>query len=301
MPFYVYLAALAVTGSVVALWWGFSGPRSRALVRENLGVDLSTDYREIQLNRSFDERLFQPLVRLLGQRGKRLTPGGVVNETTRRMRLAGLSDSWSVERVLAAKVGLLLLVGAGAVIWAASSTVTGPVLVVVILSAMAAYIAPDAILARKAAERQHRIEIELPDTIDQIMVSVEAGLGFDAALARSARTGRGVFAGELRGVLQDIQVGLPRDRALDRLLDRTDVPDLRHFVVAVRQAEVYGLPIANILRVQAAELREKRRARAEERAMKIPVKVVFPLVFCILPALFVVVLGPAVVQIGDAF
>jgi tight adherence protein C len=102
-------------------------------------------------------------------------------------------------------------------------------------------------------------------------------------------------------VLQDIQIGLSRDAALDRLLLRTDVADLRHVVLAIRQSERYGLPIANILRIQASELREKRRARAEERAMQIPVKIVFPLVFCILPALFVVVLGPAALQIRDQF
>ena len=141
--------------------------------------------------------------------------------------------------------------------------------------------------------------MELSDSIDQITMSVEAGLGIDAALARAARSRHGIFGFELTRVLQDIQVGLSRDEALDRLLQRSEVADLRHVVLALRQAELYGLPIADILRVQAAELREKRRARAEEQAMKIPVKVVFPLVFCILPALFIVVLGPAVLQIVD--
>ncbi len=130
-------------------------------------------------------------------------------------------------------------------------------------------------------------------------VGVEAGLGFDAAMAHAARNGRGLFAAELMRTLQDIQIGLSRDAALDRLLARTDVADLRHVVFAIRQSERYGLPIANILRVQSAELREKRGAKAEERAMRIPVKIVFPLVFCILPSLFIVVLGPATLTISE--
>ena len=137
--------------------------------------------------------------------------------------------------------------------------------------------------------------------IDQITVSVESGLGFDSAMARAARAGTGVFAEELRRVMQDMQVGLSREAAFDRLLGRTDVADLRHVVLAIRQSDRYGLPLADTLAVQAEELRDKRRARAEERAMKIPVKIVFPLVFCILPALFVVVLGPAFLKINDVF
>jgi tight adherence protein C len=203
--------------------------------------------------------------------------------------------------LLAAKVGLLVLaVIAGAVRLATTDVNRGTIGQVVLL-AVVAYIAPDAMLSRKASERQALIERELPDVIDQITVSVEAGLGFDAALARAARTGHGTFAAELMRVLQDIQVGLSRDAALDRLLQRTDVSDLRHVVLAIRQSERYGLPIASILRIQSSELREKRRAKAEEKAMQIPVKIVFPLVFCILPALFVVVLGPAALQIRDNF
>jgi tight adherence protein C len=303
MPFYVYLGALSIAGSVILLWWGFSGPTTARVVRDNLaqGTDLRADYREMDLSRSLNERLFQPIVRVLGRRGRRLTTGGVVDATNRRIQLAGLADSWSVERVLAAKVGLLSLAIVVGVLRVTTTDVSRIVIGEIILLAVAAYLAPDAIMSRKAAERQAQIERELPDTIDQITVSVEAGLGFDAALARAARTGRGVFAAELMRVLQDIQVGLSRDAALDRLLLRTDVADLRHVVLAIRQSERYGLPIANILRIQASELREKRRARAEERAMQIPVKIVFPLVFCILPALFVVVLGPAALQIQDQF
>jgi tight adherence protein C len=133
--------------------------------------------------------------------------------------------------------------------------------------------------------------------MDQLTISVEAGLGFDAALARVSTAGQGPLAEELRRLLGEIKVGVPRREALRHLLDRTEVQELRHFVLALQQAEEYGLPVARVLRVQAAELRIKRRQRAEEQAMKVPVKIVFPLVLCIFPSLFVVLLGPAVIRV----
>jgi tight adherence protein C len=162
------------------------------------------------------------------------------------------------------------------------------------------YFAPDVVLIGRAQARQQIIQRELPDVLDQITVSVEAGLGFDAALAQAGRNGKGPLAEELARTMQDVAIGVPRLKALAGLLERTDVPDLRHFVLAVKQAEQYGVPIAQVLRVQSTDLREKRRQRAEEQAMKIPVKIVFPLVFCILPALFVVILGPAGMRVADA-
>ena len=138
-------------------------------------------------------------------------------------------------------------------------------------------------------------------TLDQITISVEAGLGFEAAMARAAKTGEGPLTEELSRALSEIQLGSARQQALRGLVDRTNVPELRHFVLAILQAENYGLPIAHVLRIQAKELRVKRRQRAEERALKIPVKIVFPLAVCILPTLFIVILGPAAIRIFEFF
>jgi tight adherence protein C len=159
------------------------------------------------------------------------------------------------------------------------------------------YVLPDLLLWSRGKERQEIIQRELPDTLDQLTISVEAGLGFDAALTRVASTGQGPLAEELRRLLGEVKVGVPRGEALRHLLDRTDVQELRHFVLALQQAEEYGLPVARVLRIQSSELRVKRRQRAEEQAMKIPVKIVFPLVLCIFPALFVVLLGPAMIRV----
>lgn len=157
---------------------------------------------------------------------------------------------------------------------------------------------PDAILHARGRERQAAILKELPDTLDQLTISVEAGLGFDAALSRVAVSGTGPLAEELTRLLAEIKVGVPRSESLKKLLTRTDVYELRHFILALQQAEQFGLPVARVLRIQSGELRVKRRQRAEETAMKVPVKIVFPLVFCIFPALFVVLLGPAMIRVA---
>ena len=144
-----------------------------------------------------------------------------------------------------------------------------------------------------------RIALELPDTLDQMTIAVEAGLGFESAMAQAGQNGNGPLAEELVRTLQDIQVGQTRREAYEALAERTGVPDLRRFIRAVIQADDYGISIADVLRTQAREMRLKRRQRAEEKAMQIPVKVIFPLMLCILPVLFIVLLGPAAMDIID--
>ncbi len=139
--------------------------------------------------------------------------------------------------------------------------------------------------------------LALPDTLDQMTICVQAGLGFEAAMARAGQTGSGPLADEIIRTLQEMQIGANRADALRALAARTEVPELRQFVVSLLQAESYGLPISKVLTAQAAQLRVRRRQRAEERAQKMPVKMVFPLVLCILPTMFVVALGPAVIRI----
>jgi tight adherence protein C len=156
---------------------------------------------------------------------------------------------------------------------------------------------PDLILWGRARERQDLIRRELPEVLDQLTVCVESGLGFDAALQRVGSKGAGPLSEELQRTLNELAVGVPRRDALGNLVSRTDVDELRRFVVAVRQADEFGLPVARVLRIQSRQLRERRRLSAEERAMKMPVKIVFPLVLCIFPALFVVLLGPAVIRV----
>lgn len=301
MPPSIWLAAAAIAVSVPLAWWALSGVRVPArAVRTNLsqGIGQVTDLRAIELQRSARDRVVSPTMEAMAGRARRITPTGILETLERRAHLAGLAESWPMERVLATKV-MLGLTGA---ICGGLFFVLGPSVVRLLLwlvFTVALYFVVDVVLDGRARERQEAINRALPDTLDQITVGVEAGLGFEAAVARTCE-GPGPLAEELGRTLQDIQIGQPRERALEHLLERTDVQDLRTFVHAFSQAQRYGIPMAQVLRVQSEEMREKRRQRAEERAMKIPVKIVFPVVVCILPALFVAIIGPAVVRIAES-
>jgi tight adherence protein C len=300
MPFTVWLAAFAIVISLPVAWWALGGlrvPGKAARANLTTGIAPLTDLREITLQETAHDRVVAPTMSSLARRARRMTPVGMVEALERRIHLAGIADRWPVDRVLGTKV---LLAAAGATC-GLLRFVTSPSLGSAALGAalsLAAYFAPDLVLDLKARERQDAVTRELADTLDQITVCVEAGLGFEAAVARAAES-RGALAAELGRTLQDIQIGIPRARALEGLLARTDSQDLRTFVHAFSQAERYGIPMAQVLRVQSSELREKRRQRAEERAMKMPVKLVFPVVLCILPTLFVIVAGPAVVRVSQ--
>jgi tight adherence protein C len=177
-----------------------------------------------------------------------------------------------------------------------------PVRVLLVLAVvLLAFWTPDLLLVSRGLERQQKITLELPDTLDEMTISVEAGLGFEGAMSKAATNGTGPLASELVRTLQDLSIGRSRRDAYEALAGRTTSQDLRRFVRAVIQADVYGISIADVLRVQASEMRTKRRQRAEEKAMKVPVKVLFPLMFCIMPVLFIVILAPAGINAFYAF
>jgi tight adherence protein C len=236
-----------------------------------------------------------------GSLTRRLTPGSSVRRLDRLLSRAGRPPAWPLERVLAAKLVLPLLV-AGLSLYYIQKAAPGPLPILIgVIATVTSYFLPELLLHSRGQERSNRIALELPDTLDQMTIAVEAGLGFDSAMARAGKNGKGPLAEEMVRTLQDIQVGQSRRQAYDSLDTRTDVPDLRKFVRALVQADKYGIAVADVLRTQAAEMRVKRRQRAEERAMQIPVKVIFPLMLCILPVLFIVLLGPAVLDIMRIF
>lgn len=182
-----------------------------------------------------------------------------------------------------------------------SSAPSGSRIVLAVLLTVVAWAIPDLMTYSRGKERQAAITLELPDMLDQMTIAVQAGLGFESAMARAGRGGNGPLAEEFIRTLQDIQLGQQRRDAYQALAARTTVPDLRRFLRAVTQADAYGVSITGVLTVQAAEMRLKRRMRAEEKAMQIPVKVIFPLIVCILPTLFIVLLGPAALDIIRTF
>lgn len=232
--------------------------------------------------------------------GYRLTPPGYVQKLDRLLSLAGRPPSLPLGRVLAAKP-LLGLAGAlfGFLISVNSSS--GLLKIVGVFVVLLGYFIPDLMLYSKGQERQKAIQLELANTMDQMLISVEAGLGFEGAMARAGENGKGPLAEELVRTLQDMQVGRSRRESYLALAERTNVPELRSFVQAVIQADTYGIAISRVLRVQAKVMRVKRRQRAEEKAMKLPVMVLFPLLFFIFPVLFIAILGPAVINAITTF
>ena len=233
--------------------------------------------------------------------GRRLTPADAFEGLGRRLDQAG-NPSWlGMDAVLAYK-GVLLFGGA-AVGLVVAALVAGPVagLCWVLAGAAAGFFAPDLLVLHLAQERQQEIRRTLPDIMDTLVVTVEAGLGFEAALAQVVRNGRGPMVGEFARVLHEMQIGRPRVDALREMAVRTSVNELKSFSSAAVQATTLGVPMAKVLRQQAAEMRLRRRQRAEELAQKVPVKILFPMIFCLFPALFVVVIGPGVIRLLDAF
>lgn len=231
---------------------------------------------------------------------RKLTPGSYEAKLDQLLALAGRPQSMPLTRLVAIKP----LLAVGGAVFGLLLILAGPgplsISFTVFLTALL-YFIPDLLIYNTGLKRQQAIQLEFPNTLDQMLISVEAGLGFEGAIERASINGAGPLAHELMRTLQDIQVGRPRQEAYEALAERCTIPDVRSFVLAVIQADKYGIGIANVLRAQAKQARVKRRQRAEEKAMKLPVKVLFPLLFCIFPVLFIVLLGPAAIKIVQAF
>jgi tight adherence protein C len=292
-PPVVLAAAGAVALAIPLLGWAL-------LARPDVAARESRDnlVRGIHLPAAGGERRTRPraavgVVRVL-------TPRGTVARLNRLAGIAGRPAAWPVPRLVAAKLVLAAVAGGLTLLVFLADPRAAMGLLGVGVTAVA-YVVPELLLYSRGQERRQAIGLELADTLDQMTIAVEAGLGFESAMARAAANGKGPLAEELTRTLQDIAVGQPRRDAYLALAERTAVPDLARFIRAVVQADAYGVSIADVLRTQAQEMRLKRRQRAEEKAMQIPVKVIFPLILCILPTLFIVLLGPAALDMAKAF
>ncbi len=269
--------------------------RSLAAVR---AINSAPESMRREADPGFGDRVVTPALGRLTGFGRKLTPGAQAETIRHRLELAGSPPRWDTDRVLAFKaLGLLGFAVFGLLVALLLGLGVLPIIGIVLVLGAVGYFAPDLWLYQRAYDRAEQIQRTLPDALDLLTISVEAGLGFDAALAQVARNTQGPLAEEFFRVLQEMQIGLGRAEAFRALAERSNIPDLRNFVTAMVQADVFGIPIANVLRVQAREMRVKRTQRAEEQAQKVPVKILFPLIFCILPVLFVVVIGPAAITI----
>ncbi|MFF2273457.1 type II secretion system F family protein [Agromyces sp. NPDC058136] len=228
-------------------------------------------------------------------------PRGYVGWIEKQIIFAGRPIGWTLGGIITWKLVLGVVGAVLGTMFAFSGGIQPIKVLLAVFAAVLLFFLPDVLINSRAHDRQEAIRRALPDTLDQMTIAVEAGLGFDAAMAKSARNGHGPLPEELIRVLQDMSIGRTRRDAFLELEARTNSPDLRRFVRAVIQADAYGIALGDVLRVQAGEMRLKRRQRAEEQAQKVTVKILFPLVFCLLPVLMIVVMTPGVIGIINAF
>jgi tight adherence protein C len=273
--------------------------RSVALVQAltNAPKELTKEY-----DASFAERIMAPFQDRALKIARRLSGGDAAERIRRRLDVAGNPPGWTVERVQAGKVIGAIALFLASVAFTAVIGFSFVVQAVIVIGATAAgWLGPNLYLYQKVYDRSKQMQRDLPDAIDLMTISVESGLAFDAAVQQVAKNTEGPLADEFSRVLRELQIGQGRAQALRALGERTEVDDVRSFVTAMVQADSFGIPIANVLRIQSSEIRMKRRQRAEEQAQKVPVKITVPLIFCILPCLFIAVMGPAVIHIMDSF
>lgn len=285
MPLMVMLGAFATAAALPLLGWSLLAGRDPHRTAALANLDR---YQPTSVGAGTADAPRRSLAR-------RLATTGTVARLDRLLVRAGRPPAWPLERLLAAKL-VLGGVGIGLAVLFVLGGVSGGRVLLALAVAVVAYFVPDLLLHSRGQERQQKIGEELADTLDQMTIAVEAGLGFEGAMARVAHNGTGPLAQELVRTLQDMQVGRSRRAAYEAMAERTTVADLRTFIRAVIRADVYGVAVADVLRTQAGEMRLKRRQRAEEKAMQVPVKVIFPLMLCILPVLFIVLLAPAVLN-----
>lgn len=255
-----------------------------------------------EADRSFADRIIEPLQARALVLGRRLTGADQAERTRRKLDFAGNPRGWSVDRVVSLKVLFAAVVPIVLAVYGLVLGISvGPLVVLAAAGLVLGFFIPDLYLYQAAAKRADKIKRGLADAVDLLTISVEAGLGFDAALQQVARNTDGPIAEEFSRVLREMQLGMGRSEALRAMGTRSNVEDLHTFVGSMVQADAFGIPVGHVLRVQSSEIRVKRRQYAEEKAQQVPVKIMIPLILCILPCLFVVVMGPAVLTALDSF
>lgn len=300
------LALLLLAGSIgLGIWTVASSADEKATIRASLrqldGYEVD-NVREQEMLRPVRQRTVDPILERMVALGKRFTPDGYTDKVRAKLIAGGNNSADAADRFMAVKVvcaaatpiALYVVFGVFGM-GGMSGLIVGALVVFVLI------MGPDAMLNRKVEERQNEIRKKLPDVMDLLVISVEAGLGFEQALDRTVSAVPGALTHEFSRMLGEVRAGASRADAMRAMEKRCDVAELRSFVLAILQADTFGVSIGRVLRAQADEMRIKRRQAAQERAQKAPVKMMIPMVFCVFPALFVVVIGPAIISISESF
>jgi tight adherence protein C len=302
MPVLIAVMVFAAVG--LAIFAVASHADEQATVRSSLrqlGNYETTSTRERDLLGPLNERV-APMMKGVTDIGRRFTPVGYAERAHKKLVITGRATPADLDRFLAIRVFTIVAIPLAWFLFLVVLHLKGETgLAVCALATLGLVLGPDAKLNREMEERQGNIRKQLPDILDLLTISVEAGLGFEQALDRTVNNVDGELSQEFIRMLGEVRAGATRAEAMRAIDDRTDVPEVRSFVLAILQADTFGVSIGRILRAQADEMRVKRRQLAQERAQKAPVKMLIPMVFCVFPALFVVVLGPAAINIAHNF
>ena len=298
------LASLSLSLSMILLlYWLPVARRATGLEARVEGISVaSQSVEEFELSLPFSERFLLPVLRVVGGKLASRTPSERMAQIRRKLVLAGNPKNLSVAEFMALRVVAALVLGpmmAG--LLALAGQKLSYVLGALALGSSIGYFYPNAYIKRKIKERQKAIERALPDSIDLVTICVEAGLAFDLALKRVTEKWQNQLSEEFNRVLTDMRLGRSRRDALKDMVGRTGVDDLANLVSAIIQADQLGVGIVQVLRIQSEQLRQRRRQRAEEKAQKAPVKIIFPMVLFIFPAIYVVILGPAIPKVLESF
>jgi tight adherence protein C len=299
----IILAAVAIFAALGLVIFAIASQvDERATVRASLrqldGYEVE-NLRDKQMLVPVTQRVVGPALKGVVDLGRRLTPIGYMDKTRKKLLITGKAAPSDLDQFLAIRVITLAAIAPVIFLWFSGSVpVAGKTrLITLALVILALVLGPDARLNKAMEARQDVIRRALPDILDLLTISVEAGLGFEQALDRTVSAVPGPLSDEFMRMLNETRAGSSRAEAMRAIDDRTDVAEVRSFVLAILQADAFGVSIGRILRLQADEMRVKRRQVAQEKAMKAPVLMLLPMVFCVFPALFVVVLGPAVINI----
>lgn len=300
------IAAMAFITVSLLLYLGMGGGEddrrriARRLAQLSSLESAAYSQREAELRVPLVTRLTQPVLSELARLMGRVTPKGRREEIRRRLAAAGNPGGMQVQDFLALKGLLSVALPLGLFLLLVQNNPTTAVLLAAVGFGLG-NISPDLMIKSAVQNRQKQIQKALPDVLDLLTVSVEAGLAFDSAIAKVVEKLKGPLAEEFTRMLHDIRMGMPRRDALREVSIRTDVPDLNSFISALIQADTLGVSISNVLRIQSEQMRYKRKQRSEEAAMKAPIKMLFPLMIFIFPTIFVILLGPAAIQVITTF
>lgn len=250
-------------------------------------------------NQTFVERIILPVSRKFLSIFRKALPRNLVESVTKRLEFAGIQDIIMVDVFLGIRFFMPFVFLLVLFFISTFFNVPTTLKMVLLLLVPVSYLFPDYYLKSKTTKRQDEIRKSLPNALDLLTISVEAGLGFDMALYKVAENIKGTLGEEFKRVIKEMEIGLSRKDALRNLTKRTDVTDLNTFILSIIQADIFGISIGKVLRIQSGEMRIKRRQAAEEKGMKAPVKLVFPTILFLLPSLMIIVIGPAILRVMD--